>query len=63
LCHIEAVSDEQPNFRMQWLVLLLFVFAVALAVVWMLAEVKRVKHIRELSNPPAAAATAVSTNR
>ena len=51
LCHTKTVSDEQPQYRWTWLLLVIFLFACVLAVLWMLAEVKRVKHIRENSAP------------
>ena len=54
------MSGETSNYRWPWLVLLLFIFGAALAVLWMLAEVKRTQRIRDLNNPPAAV---TATNR
>jgi hypothetical protein len=51
------VSDEPPQYRWTWLLLILFIFGCVLAVLWMLAEVKRVKHIRENSAPAPTATT------
>lgn len=54
------MSDETPNYRWPWLVLVLFMLGALLAVLWMMAEVKRTQRIRDLNNPPPAVTT---TNR
>ncbi len=51
------MSDETPNYRWPWLVLVLFMLGALLAVLWMMAEVKRTQRIRDLNNPPAVATT------
>jgi hypothetical protein len=53
--------SEQTKYHGAWVLLLFFVFGAALALVWMLAEVRRTKHIHDLSYPPAPAQ--VQTNR
>jgi hypothetical protein len=51
-------DDSQPNYRWPWVVLVLFILGAFLAVVWMLAEVKRLQRIhRDPMSPPAQAAT------
>lgn len=52
--------EAQPRYRWPWLLLVVFLFGCLLAVLWMLAEVKRTQRIRDLSNPPG---TATETNR
>jgi ABC-type transporter Mla subunit MlaD len=52
--------DEQPRYRWPWLFLLIFLFGCLLAALWLLAEVKRTKQIRDQGNPPA---TTTETNR
>lgn len=47
------MSEETPKHRWPWILLLFFILACVLAVLWMLAEVKRTKMIRDLNNPPA----------
>ena len=55
------MSDETPNYRWSWLVLLLFFFGAVLAVLWMIAEVKRTQRQRNFMYPPAAGT--VTTNK
>lgn len=47
------MSDETPNYRWSWLVLVLFMLGALLAVLWMLAEVKRTQQQRNFMYPPA----------
>jgi len=56
------MSDETPNYRWSWLVLLLFVLGSALAVIWMLAEVKRTQRQRSFMYP-ATTNSVTTTNR
>lgn len=46
------MSDETPKYRWPWVLLLLFLLAILLAVLWMLPEFKRMERIRDLNNPP-----------
>jgi len=54
-------DDNQPVHRWPWLVLLLFIFAVVLAAIWMLAEVKRMQRQRDFIYP-ATSVTATNKN-
>lgn len=45
-------ETDQPKYRWPWLLLLLFVLGLFLAVVWMLAEVKRTQQLRQANTPP-----------
>jgi hypothetical protein len=46
------MSDgNKPVYRWPWVVLLLFIFAVVLAAIWMLAEVKRMQRQRDFIYP------------
>ena len=53
------MSDDQPKYRSAWILLVLFVLGAALALVWMLAEVKRTQRIHDASYP----AAPMQTNR
>jgi len=48
------VGKETSNHRWAWLVTGLFVAGAVLAVLWMMAEVKRMQQFRDLNNPPRA---------
>jgi hypothetical protein len=50
LCHSHPM-DEQPRYRWPWLFLFIFLFGCLLAALWLLAEVKRTRHVRDLNNP------------
>jgi hypothetical protein len=54
------MSDETPNYRWSWLLLLLFFFGAVLAVLWVIAEGESTQRIRDLNNPPP---VVVSTNK
>jgi hypothetical protein len=56
------MSDDLSKYRGPWIVLLVFICGAALAVVWMLAEVKRTKQIHDLSYPAPVIAPVVAGN-
>jgi hypothetical protein len=45
------MNEETPQYRWPWLLLAVFLIGCVLAVLWMLAEVKRVQRIRDHSAP------------
>ena len=53
------MREGSPKYRWPWILLLFFLFGCVLAVLWMLAEVKRTKQLRDYNNPPP---RTVSTN-
>ena len=46
------MNGESSKYRWPWLLLVFFLLGCVLAVLWMLAEVKRTQQIRDLNNPP-----------
>ena len=56
------MNDETPKYRWPWVLLLFVLLFCALAVVWMLAEVKRMQRIRDLNNPPPVARQAATNS-
>jgi len=60
MIQFQMMIDESPKYRWPWLLLLFFIMGCVLAVLWMLAEVKRTKQIRDLNNPPT---PAILTNK
>jgi hypothetical protein len=66
LCRLETVSEETPHHRLSWLALLLFVLGCALAVLWMVVEVKQTQRHKSFMYPPAtnsAVTNPATTNR
>jgi hypothetical protein len=51
------MDDARPKYRWPWVLLIFFLLFCALAVVWMLVEVKRTQRIRDLNSPPPAVTT------
>ena len=45
------LPPERPNYRWPWFVLVAFVLAVVLAVIWMTVEVRRQNKYRQLNTP------------
>lgn len=56
------MSDETPNYRWSWLVLLLFFLGAVLAVLWMIVEVKRAQKQRSFMYPPATHSATTNKN-